>query len=558
MIDLRRAGAKRRIMPAGGDPRPPSAPTDAPKRREEIMSRLLQPFRRLHWQFTLTYIVITLAAALTIEMANVASYAAKAQSPAGSTPDVLLGDMGWLAPQVAPYLDAAAPNTAALSAVATDLARTLGPKGPAGKTDAEGQTSRFQSPLFMLKSRGARVSVALLGGDDRVVAAASSDDITSGDVAADTRTRAAVAAALSGGLTGKLPHFLGTLDDGRTVAAVPLLGYDGRRVGLLVIAAQLQPVQTPQPSKWDAVVSAIRQQDLLPSALYFVLLASLLGTLSGLLASRGIRWRLRRIAQAARLWSRGEFQAEIRGGGRDELGRLALDLNGMAARLGQLMTAREELAVVEERHRLARDLHDSVKQQLFVVAMLVGTARTQAGAAPEAERTLAEAERLASAAQQELTALIRALRPVALAGKGLGAALRELLDGWAPRAGVAVTTEIADDLPLGLAAEQELFRVAQEALANVARHSGAASVTVRAEAPGASVVLSVADDGHGFDPTAQVGRGLGLGGMRERVEALGGALLVYSTSAGTRIEARVPASPPRAAPEVGIFATAHA
>jgi len=204
---------------------------------------------------------------------------------------------------------------------------------------------------------------------------------------------------------------------------------------------------------------------------------------------------------------------------------------------------------VEERHRLARDLHDSVKQQLFVVTMLLGTAREQASPTPEVEQTLAEAERLAAHAQQELTALIRALRPVALANKGLSAALRELVADWTQRTGIAVRASIVDELPLGLTAEEELFRVAQEALANVARHSGAASVELLAQISGETVLLSVADDGHGFDPAAQADRGLGMAGMRERVEALGGALLVYSGANGTRIEACVPASPP--SPTIG-------
>jgi signal transduction histidine kinase len=94
-----------------------------------------------------------------------------------------------------------------------------------------------------------------------------------------------------------------------------------------------------------------------------------------------------------------------------------------------------------------------------------------------------------------------------------------------------------------------LFRVAQEALANVARHSGAAAVELLAQINGEMVLLSVADDGHGFDPAAQADKGLGIAGMRERVEALGGALLVYSSADGTRVEVRIPAAPP--SPTIG-------
>jgi NarL family two-component system sensor histidine kinase LiaS len=318
-------------------------------------------------------------------------------------------------------------------------------------------------------------------------------------------------------------------------------------VGLLVIAAQLHQPPVPLQTKVDRVLSAIQQQGLLPSALYFMLLASIVGTLSGLLASRSIRRRLRRIAEAAHAWSQGELQLAVARPGHDELGQLARDLNSMAGQLQQLMAAREELAVVEERHRLARDLHDSVKQQLFVVTMLVGTARGEVGDHPETAQTLREAERLASQAQQELTALIRALRPVALATQGFSAALRELCGEWSRRTGIAATVALPDDLPLSLTAEQELFRVAQEALANAAEHSGASAVEVQAGLDQETLTLWVRDDGHGFDPnqcTTAGGRGLGLGTMRERVEGLGGTLLVFSAASGTCVEARIPLAVP--------------
>src|SRR5262249_15119101 len=162
---------------------------------------------------------------------------------------------------------------------------------------------------------------------------------------------------------------------------------------------------------------------LVPGVLLFVVGAGLLSTLTGLFFSRSLTRRLRKITRAAHDWSRGEFQVAVHDSTRDEIGQLVHDLNEMAGQLHQLVAARQELAVVEERHRLARDLHDSVKQQLFVVTMLLGTARAKASDASAVEQTLSEAERLAAHAQHELTALIHALRPMALANKGLGAAL---------------------------------------------------------------------------------------------------------------------------------------
>jgi NarL family two-component system sensor histidine kinase LiaS len=520
---------------------------------EERMGRILQPFRRLHWQLTLTYVLITLVAALTVEAANVVGALTASKTLTWSASDKLIGDMTWIAPQLAPYLDTSAPNVSALAADAAALAQTIGVERPAARQSLDKNGSALpRNPAFMVKSRGTHVSVAVLDTNNQVLAAASSDSTTAGGATADTSTQVAVDAALAGGLHGKLPQFTATLDDGRTVGAVPLTSLDGRQVGLLVVAVKVQLPPAQLQTSVDLVLTATGQQDLLPSAFYFILLSCFIGTLSGLLASRSIRRRLGRIAQAARLWSQGELRTAIPKPGGDELGQVALDLNSMAAQLEQLMAAREVLAVVEERHRLARDLHDSVKQQLFVVTMLLGTAREQAGQMPETEqtgRTLAEAERLAAHAQQELTALIRALRPVALANKGLSAAIRELVADWTGRSGIVVRASIADELPLGLVAEQELFRVAQEALANVARHSGAAAVELAVQISGETVLLSVADDGHGFDPAAQAngGQGLGMAGMRERVAALGGELLVYSSIEGTRVEARVPvasSSPP--------------
>jgi nitrate/nitrite-specific signal transduction histidine kinase len=113
----------------------------------------------------------------------------------------------------------------------------------------------------------------------------------------------------------------------------------------------------------------------LGAELPFLALAGVIGILSGMLGSRGIRRPLRQIALAADAWSRGDFSAKAQTASRDELGQLARDLNNMADQLQALLTTRQELAVVEERYRLARDLHDSIKQQLFVITLLVGGAR---------------------------------------------------------------------------------------------------------------------------------------------------------------------------------------
>jgi NarL family two-component system sensor histidine kinase LiaS len=265
-----------------------------------------------------------------------------------------------------------------------------------------------------------------------------------------------------------------------------------------------------------------------------------------LLISRGITRRLRRIAQTTAAWSMGNFQMRVRDPAHDEVGRLAQDLNRMAEQLQMLLATRQELAVVEERQRLARELHDSVKQHVFANALLIRSARTVFPRDPDkANVYLIEAEALAGQAQQELIDSIRALRPAALAGKGLVEVLEDYTTNWSRQMGIAVElrTQGARTTPLGI--EEALFRVTQEALANVARHSNAEQVDVWLVWTTDSLTLTIQDNGKGFDVRRAEGKGFGLATMRERVEALHGTLAVISAANQTRIEASVPLSPAR-------------
>jgi NarL family two-component system sensor histidine kinase LiaS len=302
----------------------------------------------------------------------------------------------------------------------------------------------------------------------------------------------------------------------------------------------------------------IAMKGALPLTLALVALASVVGTFVGVVASRRITRRLRSITTAADAWSQGEFQTTVRDAGHDELGALAADLNAMAQQLQRLVIARQELAVVEERHRLARDLHDSVKQQTFVITMLVGAARNLITGNTEAERMLSEAERLAGETQQELTTLIRTLRPIALSDSHLSTALRAFCGDWSQLTNVSVQLDAPDELPVTPNAEQELFRVAQEALTNVARHSHATAVTIRACAEGENVSLTIQDNGCGFDPERLSGAGLGVRNMRERIETLGGTLKIISGEGGTRLEARIPVSAQATSAEAHNVATDYA
>jgi signal transduction histidine kinase len=196
-----------------------------------------------------------------------------------------------------------------------------------------------------------------------------------------------------------------------------------------------------------------------------------------------------------------------------------------------------ELAVIEERNRLARDLHDSVKQQVFAVSMQLGAARALLKEENPAYGPITEAERLARQAGAELTTLIRELRPAGLESKTLAEALQEYVTDWSRQNRIAVDLKADRASSIPLANEETLFRVAQEALANVARHSQARHVTVELANKEDELVLMVEDDGVGFD-MGYVEKGVGLDSMRERLEAIGGQLSISSEhSGGTKVTA---------------------
>jgi two-component system sensor histidine kinase UhpB len=196
-----------------------------------------------------------------------------------------------------------------------------------------------------------------------------------------------------------------------------------------------------------------------------------------------------------------------------------------------------------ERARVARDLHDEVNQAL--TGLLLRLEAVRAKAPPELRRELAETKTLANRAMEELLALARSLRPTALDDLGLRAALAGLIDEI--DRGGTIDARFESDGDLGaLPGDVQLvvYRVAQEALSNAVRHSGAGSVRVqlsRASRNGSDRIdLTVGDDGRGFS-FDEAARGLGLAGMRERALLVGGEVRVESRpEVGTRVRLSVP------------------
>ncbi len=321
---------------------------------------------------------------------------------------------------------------------------------------------------------------------------------------------------------------------GVVLAAEPIYGEEGSVVGALYLRVVSV---APGARFWQTAIRLLGSVSVILS-ITRIILAGLFGFITAYWLSR----RLGRLARVTQAWGQGDFSARAEDKGQDEIGELAARLNRMAEDVQSLMEMRKELASLEERNRLARELHDSVKQQVFATAMQVAAARTLMASQPDrAVELMEQAETLANQAQEELNALLRQLRPPALAGQGLVPALREYLSTWTQHTGIHGEGHFRSVRRIPLHVEQTLFRVVQEALANVAKHSQATRVEVGLHWQGSTLVLWVEDDGQGFDLQAVQGKGMGLVSMRERVQDLGGVMSISSRpSQGTRVEIRVP------------------
>ena len=212
---------------------------------------------------------------------------------------------------------------------------------------------------------------------------------------------------------------------------------------------------------------------------------------------------------------------------------------------GDLRDQAAELAASQERAHLARELHDSVTQALFSMGLTLRTLEILLGTDTDAAREkLVELRELQKDALAEMRTLIFELRPSSLENDGLVQALKTHATAVARRTGLAVVVDAEPIDRLPLPAEEALYRIGQEALHNVVKHANASSATIRIAREGDEVRLSVADDGEGFDPTAVPRGHLGLIGMRQRVDLVGGELRVESRPRrGTTIEAAVPVDP---------------
>lgn len=219
-----------------------------------------------------------------------------------------------------------------------------------------------------------------------------------------------------------------------------------------------------------------------------------------------------------------------------ELNKASLDFRALSAQIQQ--------AQDEERRRLGRDLHDSAGQLLAAIKMnLAGVMAMPLS--PEASRSISDSSNLVDQVLREIRTVSYLLHPPLLELAGLASALRFYLDGFAERSKIAVEVDVPQHLDrLSDAVEIALFRVAQECLTNIHRHSGSSTASVRIIQTDGVIEMQVSDAGKGIPAEKQITQnasgGVGFRGMRERISQVGGSLEIHSDANGTVVTTRVP------------------
>jgi len=323
----------------------------------------------------------------------------------------------------------------------------------------------------------------------------------------------------------------------RLLLAVPIIHAGGKVanqvVGVIVVILDPLPTQADIPSHILNIAGR--------SLVIFLLGAGIMGAIFGAFFANGLATRFKRLSATTDLWSVGDFSGHIEDNVGDEITQLAQRLNNMAEQLQSLLRRRQDMAVSEERNRLARDLHDSAKQQALAASFELGTALTLYEHDPQgAKKHLVEADALVDAVRKELTNLVDELRPLSIDGQDFSETLNEQAIEWSHRSGIELNINIEGGDEVSLDIRDTLFRIAQEALANIARHSSASCADVILEYRLNCVTMTIKDDGRGFDPRAQH-NGVGLDSMRERAEALGGSFTAESAPGqGTQIVVTLP------------------
>jgi NarL family two-component system sensor histidine kinase LiaS len=304
-------------------------------------------------------------------------------------------------------------------------------------------------------------------------------------------------------------------------------------IGAIVWRAELNP--------WEIIQFRDFSQKILIALGITTLFSAVLGTIFGIFSSRNLVGRLSNLSSVINEWSHGNFASKITDEETDELNQVAVDLNQMSGHIETLLLEKQEMSIIRERNRLARDLHDSVKQETFAASAQLAAARSLIRSKPDAaEGHLNEANLILDRVRTELTSLIHELYPTLLENRNLAESIRAFASDWEGIYNIKPNIEIVGYRGLPKAVEKTFYLILQEALSNVARHSHATEVDIYLKQNPLNVFMMVSDNGCGM-ATDRKSLGIGMKSMNERARLMGGTLDMASSPAeGTCIRIEIP------------------
>ncbi|WP_077324993.1 sensor histidine kinase [Virgibacillus siamensis] len=292
--------------------------------------------------------------------------------------------------------------------------------------------------------------------------------------------------------------------------------------------------------------------------LLYILVGVFISFYAGFKSGGEMKERLDYLSGLITQFSNGNYHSKIYFNENDEITRIGNEMNELGGKLQNQVKSLQRMAdekadfaksahkaaVIEERQRLARDLHDAVSQQLFAITMMSEASLRQLEIDPAvAKEQLRDIAESALKAQTEMRALLLHLRPVHLSGEPLREGIKKLIDELKQKTALEFKVAMNDNIELSDTVEEHVFRIIQEALSNTLRHSKATNVTIEAFIRSDELFVHISDNGEGFHVKEDTGRktSYGLKTMRERTEELGGTFAIRSTKGeGTYIDLRIP------------------
>lgn len=297
----------------------------------------------------------------------------------------------------------------------------------------------------------------------------------------------------------------------------------------------------------------------LPLFFWLLLFIVISGGIAGYSYGNQLKKRLETLIISTLSFQRGNLAHRLPPLGDDEIGLVAEHLNEMAVRIEKQVVSLQKLSsekvelqekmkqsvISAERQRIARELHDAVSQQLFAISMMTSavleTIAEHEAEKPKMKKQLEMIEKMAGDAQNEMRALLLHLRPATLEGKRLREGVEELLNEFKEKQQIQIQWNIEElpSLPIGI--EDHVFRIIQEGLSNVFRHSRATSVFVHLSVKHRRLHLKIVDNGVGFEMSQSKLSSYGLQSIQERANEIGGIVEVLSfPERGTQIDVKVP------------------